>query len=69
MTRNQLMTIFNSFSLEDKLLIAKQIQTQMAKAEERADVAAYKKAKRKPGKFVPFNEAFHEIEAYHDKHA
>ena len=62
------MTIFNSFSLEDKLFIAKQIQTQMAKTEEWTDGAAHKRAKQKPGKSLPFDETFTQIEAYHDKH-
>ena len=67
MTRKELMTIFNLFSPEDKLLIAKQIQTQVAEAEELADIAAYKKAKQKPGKSLPFDEAFRQIEAHRNK--
>ncbi len=41
----------------------------LADAEELADTVAYKKAKKKPGKSVPFAEAFAEIEAHHSKSA
>ena len=38
----------------------------LAKAEELADIAAYKKAIKKPGKSVSFDKAFAEMEAYHN---
>lgn len=37
----------------------------MANAEELADLDAYKKAKEKAGKAVPFDEAFRQVEDYH----
>lgn len=70
MTRKEFMTIFDSFLPEDKLFIVKHIQKQVADAmEEIADIAAYEKAKKKPGKSIPFGEAFREIEAHHSKQA
>lgn len=39
----------------------------LAAAEELADIAAYKKAKKNAGKAIPFEEAFGEVEAYHEK--
>ncbi len=41
----------------------------LADAEELADITAYKKAKKKAGKTVPFDEAFREIDAYHREQA
>jgi hypothetical protein len=41
----------------------------LANADELADIAAYKKAKKKPGKAVPFDEAFAQIEAQQKKQA
>lgn len=43
----------------------KEYEKLLANAEELADITAYKKAKKKAGKSVPFDEAFREIEAYH----
>lgn len=42
----------------------KEYEKLLADAEELADIAAYKKAKKNPGKVIPFEEAFAEIEAY-----
>jgi hypothetical protein len=39
----------------------------LADAEELADIAAYKKAKERPGKLIPLSEAFAEIDAHHSK--
>jgi hypothetical protein len=44
---------------------AKEYEKLVADLEELADVAAYKKAKKKAGKVVPFEEALREIEVYH----
>ena len=41
----------------------------LADAEELADIAAFKKAIKKPGKVVPFSEAFAQIDAYHKQQA
>jgi hypothetical protein len=41
----------------------------LADAEELADSNAYKKAKKRPGKSIPFEEAFAQIEVYHQKKA
>ncbi len=41
----------------------------LANAEELADSNAYKRAKKNPGKSIPFEEAFAQIEAYHQKKA
>ncbi len=41
----------------------------LAAAEELADIAAYKKAKKNAGKAVPFEEAFREIETHHQQQA
>ncbi len=41
----------------------------LAAAEELADIVAYKNAKKNAGKAVPFEEAFREIEAYHQQQA
>ena len=43
----------------------KEYEKLLADAEELADITAYKKAKKKAGKVVPFDEAFREVEAYH----
>ncbi|AQG78625.1 hypothetical protein [Spirosoma montaniterrae] len=43
----------------------KEYEKLVADAEELADIAAYKKAKKRSGKSVPFDEAFQEIEAHH----
>lgn len=37
----------------------------LADAEELADLAAYREAKQNPGRLIPFEEAFAEVEAYH----
>ncbi|TAE32523.1 MAG: hypothetical protein EAZ91_04175 [Cytophagales bacterium] len=42
----------------------KQYEKLMADAEELADIAAYKKAKKRSGKSVSFDDAFQEIEAH-----
>ena len=47
----------------------KEFERLIADAEELADIAAYKKAKKKAGKVVPFDEAFREIEAYQREQA
>lgn len=47
----------------------KEYEKLLADAEELADIAAYKKAKQKPGKSIPFDEAFGQIEAHHNKQA
>ena len=47
----------------------KEYEKLLADAEELADIAAYKKAKQKPGRSLSFDEAFKQIEAYHDKRA
>lgn len=41
----------------------------LADAEALADSNAYKKAKKNPGKSIPFEEAFAQVEAYHQKKA
>ena len=41
-----------------------QYEKLLADAAELADIAAYKKAKKNPGKSVPFDEAFAIVEAY-----
>ncbi len=46
----------------------KEYEKLLAGAEELADITAYKKAKAQPGKSIPFDEAFKEIEAHHRKH-
>lgn len=46
----------------------KEYERLLADAEELADITAYRKAKVQPGKSIPFDEAFAEIEAYHRKH-
>ena len=43
----------------------KEYEKLLADAEALADTAAYEKAKKNPGKLVPFDEAFAEIEAHH----
>lgn len=43
----------------------KEYEKLVADAEELADIAAYKKAKKKAGKTVSFDEAFRDIEAHH----
>ncbi len=43
----------------------KEYEKLLADAEELADITAYKKAKKKAGKTVPFEEAFRDVEAYH----
>ncbi len=45
----------------------KEYEKLVANAEELADVAAYKKATKKPGKSVPFEEAFAQIDAHHQR--
>lgn len=40
----------------------KEFEKLLADAEELADIAAYKKAKKKPGKAISFNEAFAQID-------
>lgn len=47
----------------------KEYEKLLADAEELADIAAYKKAKKNPGKSVPFDEAFAQVEAYHKQQA
>ena len=47
----------------------KEYEKLLADAEELADITAYKKAKKKAGKTVPFDEAFREVEAYHREQA
>ncbi len=47
----------------------KEYERLVADAEELADISAYKKAKKKAGKAVPFDEAFREVEAYHQEQA
>ncbi|MBD2703107.1 hypothetical protein IC229_20840 [Spirosoma sp. BT702] len=47
----------------------KEYEKLLADAEELADIAAYKKAKRKAGKTVPFEEAFKQVEEYHREQA
>lgn len=42
----------------------KEYEKLVADAEELAAIAAYKKAKKKAGKTMPFEEAFREIEAH-----
>jgi len=36
-------------------------------SEELADTVAYREAKKNPGRLVPFDEAFAEVEAYHNR--
>lgn len=47
----------------------KEYEKLLADAEELADISAYKKAKKKAGKAVPFDEAFRKIDAYHRQQA
>ena len=47
----------------------KEYEKLLANAEELADITAYKKAKKKANKTVPFDEAFREVEAYHNEQA
>lgn len=47
----------------------KEYEKLLADAEELADIAAYRKAKKKPSKSLSFDEAFKQIEAHHDKRA
>jgi len=47
----------------------KEYENLSADTEELADITAYKKAKKKAGKTVPFDEAFREVEDYHREQA
>ena len=47
----------------------KEYERLVADAEELADISAYKKAKKKAGKSVPFDAAFREVETYHSEQA
>jgi len=43
----------------------KEYEKLLAEAEELSDIAAYKKAKKKAGKAITFEEAFQEVEDHH----
>ena len=45
----------------------KEYEKLLADAEELADIAAYERAKKNPGKAIPFAEAFAGVEAHHSK--